>query len=469
MGLFQNIFTPGYKNEDENIRLKAVERIKNPDLALELLKTETSRQVQYVLVGKIKNQDILASLVAAHPDIYVKERAFDAITDGDILYRLFITQMSPTESFQEKMASNAALWVNDAERFSLVMPKLVSLPGYTWENVIKHINDSKQLLDIALGEVPSQIQWMAGEKITDQDCLKVLVLKSDHNSLKQKMVPCIKDEAWLADNVSPDMEPGLQFAMIREIKSSDLLARFAGNQAFCYKVRKAVYNSQGFSFRDPSSPYFHEMIMDIAGNEDDLVDYAGYIEDIKKVDDDFWFQFISTLMENRLWLMEGGPWEISRRQNNILKIFETAVNRLKHNPDVLIKLYRNRQDRVMSVVENEIFKVLPRETLAELLERDDIHEISKNGIRHMIGQNAIEKVFCPQCKTEVMSEKLEQVYKTRSHKHAVDYETRCEFSGSDSGYVVYRCTQCGKRFRNDFDYNYNEHGELKDNYTLLPD
>lgn len=80
MGLIQNFFTPGYNNEDEKIRIKAVERIKKPDLAFELLKTETSRQVQYVLVGKIKNQDILASLVSTHPDIYVKELAFDAIT-----------------------------------------------------------------------------------------------------------------------------------------------------------------------------------------------------------------------------------------------------------------------------------------------------------------------------------------------------------------------------------------------------
>jgi hypothetical protein len=119
---------PGYRHSKAKVRLKAVQKIRDQELACELLETEGDADIQYCLIGKIPDHGRLVGIARACPgDEGLQYMILGALSDPGLLREAFLAQESPSERQKDLMVKRAALWPDDPQWLGEIMGKLGKL------------------------------------------------------------------------------------------------------------------------------------------------------------------------------------------------------------------------------------------------------------------------------------------------------------------------------------------------------
>ena len=185
------LFTPRWKSNDENTRLKAVAKLKRQDVLLDLAENDHSSQVQRAAIQRLTDPGLLNRIIYLSPSEEKRKLGVDQITDEQELFKIAVSNPAIYEYFNSTAAHATERIENQELLYKVIMRSRYQ--GAAWA-AIEKISDIT-LLNRLSQEAQISIRACALRKLgKEQEAILLLAHRGDIDSIKQLDDPAIWED-----------------------------------------------------------------------------------------------------------------------------------------------------------------------------------------------------------------------------------------------------------------------------------
>lgn len=219
---FFNLFRPKWKNSDPDVRLKAVEKLTDPQILAEIVRTEKYYKVRLLAASKLDDQPTITEMANDH-NWQIRQAAIQKMTDQKLLAKI------AREDKWEAVQDAAVERLDDQQLLAEIA--VVHQHYKVRESASSKMKDKNLIADVALELAmtsgDTDVCNRALEKLTDQERLARVVRGATNKAARLRAVDELTDQAVLAEIVRTEKSAEIRKSVVYKLQDRELLAQIA--------------------------------------------------------------------------------------------------------------------------------------------------------------------------------------------------------------------------------------------------